>query len=130
MIKELDSDHIDLYISIIDSIIKDNNNRKRTKNENYPDKLLEKLWDKYKLTERLLLKLKYNKKINFKEYNSIYTAEYIQKLDLLMKDIKLVIDNLLIIKSIKIEILIKELETFYWRHWEWSCILHKSYWYG
>jgi len=115
-VEAISSHHVDFYISIINEIITDNRKRKATKNSNYPSTLLNIVWNNAQLTEKLILDLLYNdfKNIDCAPYSSIYSKKYIEKVYNLTKDLNIIVSNLLIVKSIKFDILESELMRIYW----------------
>lgn len=115
-IDSIKTHNVIFYISIVDDIIKDNNKRKQSKNLSYPDKTLNNIWINSNKTEKLLLEILYKKigEINLNEFTDLYSEEYIKNLYLLVKDLQMVVNNLVIIKSIKLQTLYKEMSSFYW----------------
>ncbi|NDK08814.1 hypothetical protein EOM39_06260 [Candidatus Gracilibacteria bacterium] len=115
LVNTINTHHIDFYISILNEIIKDNNNRKNTKNSNYPNNFLNLIGTNSTLTENLILELLYKNiyDLDINKYNKLYSKDYIEKLNLLIKDIELIVNNLHIVKSIKFDILEEELINIY-----------------
>lgn len=116
LLDEIKNQHVDFYISIINYIIKENNIKKINKNINYPLNPLKSLWDNSLITKHLIIDLKDKNlaDINLAKYIKYYKEDEIKKIYMLVKDLKIILDNLKIIKSIKDKLILDELKNFYW----------------
>ncbi|MDD5213236.1 MAG: hypothetical protein PHG82_02330 [Candidatus Gracilibacteria bacterium] len=115
LLDEIKNQHVDFYISIINYIIKENNIKKINKNINYPLNPLKSLGDNSLITKHLIIDLKDKNlaDINLAKYIKYYKEDEIKKIYMLVKDLKIILDNLKIIKSIKDKLILDELKNFY-----------------
>lgn len=128
LLNEISTHNVNFYISMIDYIISDNNTRTTTKNLLYPNKPLNNIWLNSELTSDLIIKLKDNNisDIDLSKYLNLYDINYIHKLYKIIKDLKVILNNLVLIRSLKIDLLKSELINYYGRSWEWGYLDKKD----